>query len=60
MLIEMLQDYQRVPKLPWSKRYHIVLEEIGESLRENADRSGILMPSIPKIILGQLRNGQMR
>ena len=63
MLIEMLQDCQRVPELPWSRRYHIVLKEAGESLRKSADRSGILalmMALIPKIALGRLKNGQTR
>ena len=61
MLIEMLQDYQRVPELPWSRRHHIVLEETGESLRKYANRSGtLMMPLTPKIVLGRLRNGKMR
>lgn len=63
MLKEMLQDYQRVPELPWSRRYRIVLEETGETLLECADRTEILaliMPLIPKIVLGRLKNGQMR
>lgn len=55
MLTEMLQDYQRVPEPPWSRRHHIVLEELGESRRKNADKS-----TSPKIVLGRLRNGQMR
>ena len=61
MLKEMLQDYLRVRELPWSRRYHIVLEELGESLQKNADKTRILMITlILKIVLGRLRNGQMR
>ena len=60
MLIEMLQDYQHVPELPWSRRHYIVLEGTGESLRGSADKSGILALMIPNIVLGRLRNGQMR
>ena len=60
MLRGMLQDYQRVPGLPWSRPHHIASAKVGESPRKNADKSENLGLMVWLIILGLPRNVQKR